>query len=624
MEDGDASNALQRKQGHLRSSSKREHLAPPTAGRLTSLLHSASLGGGAPRLPSQVDAGILRAVPLPEVLKGFGKHFRSSAPGTEADHSLSARVERIDYFLSHDWSTKGWQKFMSLCYVFNLRAAILGSCICAVPLACLGTSNGIYLSRVVCPFVYFFVFIFWQRSPVACRMPRSIFLDKLCINQTDDELKAAGIKGFAGFLRVSKRLVVLWSPQYFSRLWCTYELVAWCHLHGLDSGIICFLPVSWSVVHCVSVFTSSTYYLCKFLVMLKIENAMLIRAAAFALLFPLMYKMAALVRELWQAEEQIRSFAIRDSQCFCCTHNHLHPETGQRLCCDRRLVYSTLHNWHMETCKSTTRVSADQEVSNGETALCQSSVEEALNRFDATVQQDLASVVSQSLSSALLCQTYTDCVSAGIPVLWAGLDYVCSSWGAGRYVYGCRELLEFLALPLFAFPLSYAVLVMSTRLMNGASMGWCNGTLRTGLSACLSAATFFAIYVSGVVLIPDSDTVGLPDLASLLRYIVLAFLTSNVVLPPRVSCDEHGSTFGGVNETIGKTVYGQTCNGSNAGQPSRPLVKTPTDDTDRRSAPSSSWKSPLSTFFTQVPCPCENSGRDRRPLADVGSCVVTI
>ena len=48
---------------------------------------------------------------------------------------------------------------------------------------------------------------------------------QLCIDQTNDETKAAGVAGFKRFLGKCDKMVALISENYFERLWCVYELV---------------------------------------------------------------------------------------------------------------------------------------------------------------------------------------------------------------------------------------------------------------------------------------------------------------------------------------------------------------------------------------------------------------
>ena len=46
------------------------------------------------------------------------------------------------------------------------------------------------------------------------------------------------------FLRFSRRLLVLWSPEYLTRLWCVYELATFVKLHPDGASRIDFMP-SW-------------------------------------------------------------------------------------------------------------------------------------------------------------------------------------------------------------------------------------------------------------------------------------------------------------------------------------------------------------------------------------------
>ncbi|CAE8715434.1 unnamed protein product [Polarella glacialis] len=68
---------------------------------------------------------------------------------------------------------------------------------------------------------YCIILFFWQRILSLRGRSAMVFLDKLCIDQQNEERKERGILSLAGFLEISDRLVILWSPSYFERLWCT-------------------------------------------------------------------------------------------------------------------------------------------------------------------------------------------------------------------------------------------------------------------------------------------------------------------------------------------------------------------------------------------------------------------
>ncbi|KAF4661655.1 hypothetical protein FOZ61_003050 [Perkinsus olseni] len=65
-----------------------------------------------------------------------------------------------------------------------------------------------------------------------------VFLDKCCIPQNDPVAKAYGISMLADYLRASKKLVILWSPNYLDRLWCVYELAVFLRTHGKEDVIL--------------------------------------------------------------------------------------------------------------------------------------------------------------------------------------------------------------------------------------------------------------------------------------------------------------------------------------------------------------------------------------------------
>ena len=53
-----------------------------------------------------------------------------------------------------------------------------------------------------------------------------MFLDKVCIHQTDPQRKAAGIQAIDQFLVRSKKMLICYNDDYFERLWCCFELAA--------------------------------------------------------------------------------------------------------------------------------------------------------------------------------------------------------------------------------------------------------------------------------------------------------------------------------------------------------------------------------------------------------------
>ena len=81
------------------------------------------------------------------------------------------------------------------------------------------------LGRVSTALGTFWIFLcFWQRIRRIFARPKRTFLDTLCIAQHDEAKKKQGILGLSTFLDNSEHLTILWSRNFFSRLWCTYEV----------------------------------------------------------------------------------------------------------------------------------------------------------------------------------------------------------------------------------------------------------------------------------------------------------------------------------------------------------------------------------------------------------------
>eukprot|EP00929_Paragymnodinium_shiwhaense_P072324 TRINITY_DN36713_c1_g1_i1.p2 TRINITY_DN36713_c1_g1~~TRINITY_DN36713_c1_g1_i1.p2 ORF type:complete len:216 (+),score=16.62 TRINITY_DN36713_c1_g1_i1:243-890(+) len=199
------------------------------------------------------------------------------------------------------------------------------------------------LATVFAPLVYVTLLFHWQTlSSVFQRgvNPPLVFLDKLCINQEDEAMKHQGILGLAAFLKNSKRMVMLWSPRYFTRLWCTYELASWLRL-GKEAADIVLMPVSvpkyllagTGVLQLIVFSDIILSYMDISVAATSDQSSSVLEFYSAYLLFALAlaavgtYAFQEIQTELEHLGAQLAKFSLLAAECFCCTHAHKHPET---------------------------------------------------------------------------------------------------------------------------------------------------------------------------------------------------------------------------------------------------------------------------------------------------------
>ena len=208
-------------------------------------------------ISSAIFAQVLPGIELHKSLWGFGRLWRRSP----IDLKIEARaglwekskpVQRYNAFLSHTWRTPGRWKVFSLLLRSSWKQILLGWILCLSVVAVLivvdvipmelsvppvpGGTLGYYANPGFFWFPWTFItsvialpvlMVIIPYLPSFCRKPSICFLDVVSIHQTDEELMHRGIYGLGGFLTQSEELWVLWSPPYFTRLWCASALAVW-------------------------------------------------------------------------------------------------------------------------------------------------------------------------------------------------------------------------------------------------------------------------------------------------------------------------------------------------------------------------------------------------------------
>ena len=212
-----------------------------------------------------MDPSLLRGATADLLIKNRSEIFSSnvlSQKDLAQLHESTAIVSFLDSFFSHSWRTARLDKWAGLLLYLNAQAAALAMVAGTVFWALLEDFELVprllvyyYEDRhmmvtgmpVLVGIVSGVVFLInWQRIRKFFGLgPRYCFLDKVCIDQVDEVRKSAGIASLGAFLGSAENFVVLFSPDYFSRLWCCYELAAFRHLQVAGKQKITFLPLAF-------------------------------------------------------------------------------------------------------------------------------------------------------------------------------------------------------------------------------------------------------------------------------------------------------------------------------------------------------------------------------------------
>eukprot|EP00439_Symbiodinium_sp_Y106_P065682 s815_g10.t1 len=286
---------------------------------------------------------------------------------------------------------------------------------------------------------HFYEFSFWALAAgvlAACltlvfwRSQYSVFLDKVCINQVDDQLKAEGILSIGGFLRSSKSLLVLWDPTYVQRLWCVFEYAAFVKSHEDQNNMLlkirptflgpCTLAIAFgSMVVMITELVIHTFF--DYHGLLAFAGVGVVGFFFGTAAFQTLGRVTSLFNRIQQSspraaaaftspwccrnyygsvrqlQVELANFKLDETKCTCCEMGH---EEEEELQCDRQVVMECVHRWF-------------GSVENFEKVVC------------TTVFDGLTSQLGQ------YSFPYRWLLGATTPILWAQLDMVAARFKAG-------------------------------------------------------------------------------------------------------------------------------------------------------------------------------------------------
>lgn len=263
--------------------------------------------------------GLMRGAPLGELLRGgcsvlapltrgttareAAGLWRRSRPLTPLEHPEQEGSELpLDYFVSHCWQDGASNKRITLMFFFRrldlARNVLVAGVAATLYLGWAHRPEHAQLLMIGCVAVQALTLFGWMPSldwlapswwqwrgpwraswhsvapdaggsqqehqPDGCssqRERKTVWVDRLCIHQHNQLLQTQGIASVGAVLCQSRQLLVLWSPRFFERLWCTYELAVFLAMRsGRDEHQLQLVPVLVGLLWCCATFAASLFF----------------------------------------------------------------------------------------------------------------------------------------------------------------------------------------------------------------------------------------------------------------------------------------------------------------------------------------------------------------------------
>eukprot|EP00438_Fugacium_kawagutii_P029235 Skav229570 [mRNA] locus=scaffold568:670992:672521:+ [translate_table: standard] len=369
---------------------------------------------------------VLRTTSPGQALLCGGRAFWSS--GIKDYFARSRPTQCIGTFWSHSWHGKTRTKILLLLLSYNGSAAILFGSLAAVIMCALSScgllplySKAALIRREEEPMYYdmapwafsagcvvsILCFFLWPA-------PGSIFFDRICIHQLDQELKAKGILSIGGFIKHSQNMMVVWDTTYVERLWCVFELAAFLKSQGPSKELRVrptFLAPCTLAVYTTFVIGCSFQF--------AVTDASLVPRIGYGLLFLLAFAgsghaLRCHQRSIQRMLVQLDAFSVVKTESQCCTLGHKDPDSGAVLICDRDVLMKCIVEWFGST-----------------------------ENFDKEVQSKVRTALAKGLGNGSM--PYLWSIAAVAPLVWTQLDAIAARLLVGEVLFAAHQALYALA-----------------------------------------------------------------------------------------------------------------------------------------------------------------------------------
>lgn len=266
----------------------------------------------------------------------------------------SSMSSSISTFWSHSWHGDHRKKILTLLVLYNGRAAV--SCgfftaLISMILFLFGGLPGLRRnerleqastwSLASGTVAASFALILW-------RSKERVFLDRICINQKDPDLKKKSIWSLPGLLKKSDKMLALWDDTWGERLWCLFELAAFLRSKAESEQKLDIKPTLIGPC-CVAGFLTVFAIAVPFNTVPS--NGQTRGVAVYVWLtllgnvfgFLAVWALRRYFASVLALQEQLRSVSFERIRCQCCDLNH--QWNGQELLCDREVVKACVVAW---------------------------------------------------------------------------------------------------------------------------------------------------------------------------------------------------------------------------------------------------------------------------------------